>query len=192
MVSTCKKRQSNRTLFRQLDDFDHDIVIGNTMSDRQEIVAVNEGTADQEFTINNFVSNSAANETSVNVKTLARCLNERIDREMGLIVDTVEDRIQNVMLTAIDSIISRKIDLAIGSLNASSGRDANSVVANSERGEHIGVYALFQNVSERKNTLHVFNKNDETRNNIPDEVTELSVPGTHFNRQPHTHHSNLI
>ena len=30
--------------------------------------------------------------------------------------------------------------------------------------------------------------NDETRHNIPDEISELSVPRTHFDRQPHIHH----
>ena len=34
----------------------------------------------------------------------------------------------------------------------------------------------------------MFNTNDETRNKIPDEVGELSVPGTHLDRQAHTHH----
>ena len=31
------------------------------------------------------------------------------------------------------------------------------------------------------------NVNDETRNNIPDDVKELSIPETHFDRQAHTH-----
>ena len=30
--------------------------------------------------------------------------------------------------------------------------------------------------------------NDETRDNIPDEVSELSVPEKRFDRQSHTHH----
>ena len=30
--------------------------------------------------------------------------------------------------------------------------------------------------------------NDETRHNIPYEISELSVPRTHFDRQPHIHH----
>ena len=38
-------------------------------------------------------------------------------------VDTVEDRIQNAILTAIDNIVGPKIALAIRSINASSGRD---------------------------------------------------------------------
>ena len=46
------------------------------------------------------------NETTVNVKTLERSLNEKTDREMNAIV---EDRIQNVILTAIDDFVAPKI-----------------------------------------------------------------------------------
>ena len=56
---------------------------------------------------------------------------------MSIIIDTVEDRIQNAILTAIDKIVAPKIELAIRSINASSGRDVTSVTANSERGEHV-------------------------------------------------------
>ena len=115
----------------------------------------------------------------MNVKTLERCFNERIDNEIGNIVGTVENKIQNAILIAIDSIIAPKIELAVRSINASSGRDATSVTATSECGERIGIIASFENVSERKNTLHVLNTNDDTRNYITDEVSELSVPETH-------------
>ena len=129
------------------------------------------------------------NENTVNVKTFERCFNEKIDKEMSNIVDTVEDRIQNAILTAIDSIVAPKIELAIRSINASSGQDATSVTANSERGEHVGINGSFENASGNNNILHVSNVNDETRNNIPDEVSELSVPETRFDRQTHTHHT---
>ena len=69
---------------------------------------------------------------------------------MGNIVDTVKISIQNPILTAIDSIITPRIELAVRSINASSGRDARNLTANSERGEHIGITAPFENVSERK------------------------------------------
>ena len=124
------------------------------------------------------------------VKILERCFNERIDREMGNTVDTVEDTIQNAILTAIDNIVAPIIDLAIRSINASSGRDVTSVTANSERGEHAGINASFENTSGNNNLLHILNVNDQTRHKIPDEVSELSVPETHFDRQAHTHHSN--
>ena len=134
-------------------------------------------------------SNPAVNENLVKVKTLERCFNERIDRKTGIIIDNVEDRIQNAILTAIDSIITPKIELTIRSLNESSGRNATSVKTSSEDGEHLRITATFDNVSKRNNTVHVFNTNDETRNNIPDKVSELSVPRSHLDRKPHTHHS---
>ena len=65
------------------------------MSDRQENATVNEVSADQEFTVGNSDNNSAVNEILVNVKTLQRCFIERIDKERGNIVDTVEDGIHN-------------------------------------------------------------------------------------------------
>ena len=128
------------------------------------------------------------NENTVNVKTLERCFNERIDREINNIVDTVEDRIQNAILTAVDSIVAPKIESAIRSINASSGQGATSVTANSERGGHVGINTSFENASGNINVLLLAYVNDETRNNIPDEVSELSVPETRFDRQTHTHH----
>ena len=188
MVSTRKKRQSNKRLLSQLDDFDQDIIIGNAVSERQENAVVNMGTNDRDFTVSNSSNNSAVNENTMNVKTLERRFNERIDREMSNIVDTVEDRIQNAILTAIENIVAPKIELAIRSINASSGRDVTSVTANSERGERVGINASFENASENNNTLRVPNVSDETRLNIPGEVGELSVPETRFDRQPHTPH----
>ena len=61
MVTTRKKRQSNRMLLSQLDDFNHDIFSGNTMSDRQENATVNEGPLDQDFTVGKSDSNPAVN-----------------------------------------------------------------------------------------------------------------------------------
>ena len=116
MVSTRKKRQSNKRLLSQLDDFDQDMINGNTANERQESVEVNEGTNDRDFTVGTSNVSSLINENVLNVKTLERCFNERIDREMCNIVDTVEDRIQNAILTAIDNIVSPKIELAIRSI----------------------------------------------------------------------------
>ena len=167
------------------------MIIGNAASERQEIIVVNEGTNDRDFTVGTSSNNTAINESMVNVKTLERCFNKRIEREMSNNVDTVEDRIQNVILTAIDNIVAPTIELAIRSINASSGWDVTSVTANSERGEHVRINASFENASGNNNTLHVSNVDDETRHNIPDEVSELSVPETHLDRQPHAHHSHL-
>ena len=165
------------------------MIIGNAASIRQENAVVDEGTNDRDFAVGSSSSNTAINENVLNVKTQKRCFNERIDREMSNIVDTVEDRIQNAILTAIENIVAPKIELAIRSMNASSGRNMTSVTSNSERGEHVGIDAPFENASEN-NMPHASNINDETRHNIQDEVSELSVSGTHFDRQAHTHHNH--
>ena len=192
MVCTAKKRQSNKRFLSQLDDFDQDVIVGNTASHRQENFVVSQGTNDRDFTVGTSSDNIATNESTVNVKTLARYFNEKIDREMSNIVDTVEDRIQNAIFTGIDNIVAPIIELAIRSINASSGRDVTSVTANSERGEHVGINAPFENASENNNILHVSNVNDETRHNVPDEVSDLSVPETHFYHQTHNHHRNKM
>ena len=162
--------------------------IGNAASERQENVVVNEGTNDQDFAVGTSNVSSVNYKNAMNVKTLERFFNERIDREMNNIVDTVEDRIQNAILAANDTIVAPKIELAIRSLNASSGRDVTSVSANSERREQTGINASFENASENNNTIGVTNINDEARLNSQDGVSELSVPGTQFDRQSHTHH----
>ena len=113
------------------------------MRNRQEITTVNEDTADQDFTVGNSDGGSAVTENVVNVKTLEGCFNGKIDREKANIVDTVEDRIQNASLTALDSSITPKMELAISLMNASSGRDVTNVMASSERGQNIGITAPF-------------------------------------------------
>ena len=165
---TPKKTQSNRRL---LGHFDQDIIIGNTASERRENVIVNESTGNRDFTVGTSDNNLMVNGNTVNVKILERYFNERIDRELSNIVDTVEDRIQNAILTAIDSIVAPKIELVFRSINASSGRDATSVTANSERGEHIGITAPFVNASANNDLSPISNVIDETRYNIPDEVS---------------------
>ena len=66
---------------------------------------------------------------------------------MGNIVGTVEGGIQEANLTAIDKNITPRVELLVRPINASSGRDAISVTANSRRAECIATTASFENVS---------------------------------------------
>ena len=107
------KNISKPTLWKESNNTNHNLNIGNALSDRQQNVVVDEGTVQQEFTVSNTGSNLATNEILVNVKTLEGCFNERIDRELGNIVDTVEDRIQNAILTAIDNVFAPRNESAV-------------------------------------------------------------------------------
>ena len=177
-------------LLSQIDYFHQDIIIGNTASERQENAIVNETTSDRDSTVGTSGNNLVTNQNTVNVKTLERCFSEMIDREMSTIVDMIENRIQNAILTAIDSIVAPKSELLIRPKNASSGQDSTSVTASLKCAQHVRNTALFENASDNKNVLHTSNVNDETQNNITDEVSELSVSETRFGRQIHTHHSD--
>ena len=141
MVSTRRKKLSKRKLLSQLHDLDQGIIIVNTAGDRQQSATVNESTGDQEFTIGYPGSNLTANENVANVKTFERCCNERIDREMDNFVDTVKDKIENSILTAIDSIYAPKMELAVRSIHVFSGRVATNVTVNSDHGKHSGIAA---------------------------------------------------
>ena len=100
------------------------------------------------------------------LKTLEKCFKGTIDKEMGTIVDTVEDRIRNANLFSINNTKISKIKIAIRSTKSTSGRAATSVMASSECGEHIRIIAPHENISEGNNTLHVVEIKDETRTNI--------------------------
>ena len=67
MVSTRKKRQSNKRLLNQLDDFDQDMIFGNATSARRENIVVNKNTNDRDFTVGN---STTINESTVSMKTL--------------------------------------------------------------------------------------------------------------------------
>ena len=95
------------------------------MKSGQQNVVVIDGTLDRDFTVNISGSISTTNENTVNVQILERCFSGSIDGEIGNIVVTVEDRFQNAILTAIDRFISPRIELAVRSINVSSGREGN-------------------------------------------------------------------
>ena len=105
------KKQSNRRFLIQIDDFDQDTVFGNAASERREIIVVNAGTNDRDFTVSTSSNNIANNESTVSVQTLERCLSERIDRERRNNVDTAEDRIQNAILTDLITSLPLKLNL---------------------------------------------------------------------------------
>ena len=80
MVSSREKTESSRKFLSQIDDFDQDVIIGNTASEMQENIMVNENTGDRKFTVGTSGKNLMTHENTVNVKTLGRCFNGNIDR----------------------------------------------------------------------------------------------------------------
>ena len=67
---------------------------------------LNGGPAGRTFAVNKIYIMLIANENTVNVQSLEICLPYRVVRELVNVVETVEDRIQNAILTTIDNIIT--------------------------------------------------------------------------------------
>ena len=90
---------------------------------------------------------------------------------MNNFVDTVEEGIQNEILTAIDSttaLLLLRLKSAFSSINATSRRATASLTANSELGEDVGFIAFCENASGNNNVLQKSNLNDDARKCIPD------------------------
>ena len=79
MVSTRKKRQSNKKILGQLDDFDQDMIISIAVSETQANAVVNESTNDRDFTVGTSNNDSVINGNARSVETLERFFNERIE-----------------------------------------------------------------------------------------------------------------
>ena len=90
-----------------------------------------------------------------------------IDRQLDDSVDTVENKMQIVILSTIKNLFSRWIELSVTSKSAYSGQYAASFTLVSDKGEYLGTTALcFQNVFERSKISYESIANDETRENI--------------------------
>ena len=75
-------------------------------------------------------------------------------------------------------------------MNASSGQDVPSVVANSKCREQAWVTIPLENAFDQNNTFHEYYSTNETRGCNPDKASESPVPSAHFDRQWYTHHSS--
>ena len=76
---------------------------------------------------------------------------------------TVENRVHEAILTAMESLVIPGVEIAIKSVNASSGRDADSVVPDPDQRDFSGnIESLQMIASNRINSNTDLNKIDET------------------------------
>ena len=160
MVSTRKKKQQNRKFLSQLDDFDRNSSGGNLTSSERQIVEVHSGVIDPEFTTGNINRLVSTNENAIDFQILETSPSYRMVRE---IISALDSMIHNAILTDVDNFTTPGFELAIGSMNASSGQDITSVIANSEGEARIGIITSSENVSDRNNIFHEFNISDDYR-----------------------------
>ena len=121
MVSTRNKR-----LLSQLGEFHTYFIVGQYTHETQ----TENGSNTME---ENIISSNANNPTQViscrvDVHTLEQSIDSKVRSEVDDMMTTVEIRVQNVILTSMECLVIPRVELAMISVNVSSGRDIDGVV----------------------------------------------------------------
>ena len=128
-------------------------------------------------------------------------LEENIDSKVRIKVDiviiTVESRFRDAVLTAIENLVIPRVEVAMKSANASSGRSVDCNVLEPDQRDFSGnAEALQMNASSSINSRTHLKKIDETRGKFTVGESDLLVNKRIIDRQTHTYHStyqrNLI
>ena len=126
MVSTRKKRQQNKRLFSQLGEKDTDFMIGQSNQDKQTDSRDNmlcRGTSSD-----NANNPAQINYPQVDVHTLEEKNVSKMRSEVDNVMISVETRVEDAVLTAIENLVIPSLELAMKSANAHSERGVDGYV----------------------------------------------------------------
>ena len=91
---------------------------------------------------------------------------------------SVENRVQNAVLTAMENLVILRVELAIKSANAPSGRSVHGNVLEPHQRDFLGnVERLQMTASSRINSNRDLNRIDRTRGNFTAQEGDLLVNG---------------
>ena len=190
-VPTWKTRRQNQKIFSQFYESDTDFMIAQNNYDAPTENRTN--TAEENITSICTKNPTQVNDSQLYVHTLERSVVNKVRSEVENVITTIETKVRDAILTAIESLVVPGVELAIKSVNAFYGRDVSSVVPDPNQKEFPGnIEGLQMTASSRINSITELNKIDETRGNITNESGDLSINGKDFDRQTRTHHRHEI
>ena len=113
----------------------------------------------------------------------------KIRSEVNNVMTTVETRVQDAVLIAIKNLLIPRMELAMKTANASSGRSGDGNVLEPNRRDFLGnVEGLQMTASSGKHSRTDFKMIEETHGIINVEGGDLLVYGKNIDQQTHTHH----
>ena len=122
--------------------------------------------------------------------TLEENIVSKVRIEVDGVMTTLETRFQDAVLTAIENLVIPRVEMAMKSINASSGRNQDVNVMERDQRDFSGdIEDLRMTASSRINPYTDLNKIDKTRGNSALEVNDLVVNEKNIDRQTHTHHT---
>ena len=136
VVCTGKKKRKAWKLLSLLGEFDTDLLIGQNNHEAQFESRVN--TMEEYITSTNVNDLAQADSPQVDLHTLERSIAGTVRSEVENVMSSVQTRVQDAILTATESLVIPRVEVAMRSVNASSG-DANSVVPDPEQKDVLGI-----------------------------------------------------
>ena len=126
--------------------------------------------------LDNISNPNQCNYPQVYVHTLEENIVSKVRREGDNVMTSVETRVQDAILTAIKNLVIPKVELAMKSANAPSGRSVDGIVLERDQRDFLGnIEGLRLTASSRRNSHTELNRIDETRGNITVEEGDLLV-----------------
>ena len=127
----------------------------------------------------------------VDVQTLEENIVHKVRSELDNEMKSVETRVQDAVLTAIDIAVIPTVKLAMKSTNAHSEWSVDGNVLEPDQREFLGnIGGLRMPGSSRINSHTDINRIDETRGNINVEEGDLLVNEKNIDRQTHGHYTS--
>ena len=189
VVPTQKKRRQKMILLSHLDEFNIDFMIGRENYSAQ--FESRTSVTSEKGTSKNATHSTPLNGLQVDIYSLERNITGRMRSEVDEVIAAIETRVHKSNLTAMKSAVIPRVELVIKSVNASSGRDTESVVRDADQRDFPGKIDGFQmTASSRIISNTDLSRIDETRGNNNVAVNDLSVNENNSDHQTHTHHTN--
>ena len=119
------------------------------------------------------------NASQVVLHTLKRSITDRVRCEVDSVMSTVETRLDDAILIAMENLVILSEEIAMKPVNAFSGRNTESIVLVPDQRDFSGsIESLQMTISIRINSTANLIRIDEIRDNITIEVGDLSVKKT--------------
>ena len=163
MVSTCKKKNQQKRQLSQLDETLNDNVIGNSVnvivSESENLEQQTDGQCNDSERVDNSVCQNQVLENEVDNK---------ITKAVSSAVMTVQNRLHDAILAAIDDVVIPRVEMAVKSITGSTGHGTNGEVQNPVRRDFIGNFrnTPLTSASSLLDLDKELNRNDETRNDV--------------------------
>ena len=185
IVSTRKKEGQNKIKFSRLDETVNDFVIGNGTTVK---AMGNEGLESQPNGYHEDFERSVYSASQNQV--IGSNTDNRIRNPIDSAVIAVANHMHDAILTAMNNVLFPRVEMAVRSIEGSSGNGPNSLFQNPDRRDFTGntENAPLTSASSRLDSNFEQDEIDETRDIDNSEDGDFPVTRFYYDRRAHAHH----